>query len=164
MTPLRPEPTPATPDEDLRWFEAQLDLIGADQSRWPDPGRAHRILTETPAAAELLAAAEAVDSLLDMSPAPEPSAALKGRILLDAERVTQPVQPRRFSATRMLASIGEILRTFAPPAAVAASVLALGLWVGYDGSMMPAGLSGALLGSDGVDSMAFAVPELAEAL
>ena len=84
---------------DAKRFEALADAFGADVRRWPDVERddARRFIDQHPAAARaIVARADALDNMLWASPAPEPSEALRERIMAAAPGPTgrRPSGPR----------------------------------------------------------------------
>jgi hypothetical protein len=71
---------------DLQRFTGLCDAYGADSGRWPEAERteAMAFAQTSPAAAQVLSAAEALDATLDMSRPASPSQGLRQRVLASA--------------------------------------------------------------------------------
>jgi hypothetical protein len=111
----------------LTRFRELLDAYGADAERWPADERAAALalLACEPDARVALAAAAALDRVLDLAPAAEPSAALAGAVLAGA-----PAVRRRSRAGRALAVV--------VPLALAATLV---VWFAGDRSPAPSVLT-----------------------
>ncbi|MBT9368729.1 hypothetical protein [Rhizobium sp. CSW-27] len=97
-----------TPVMDEAAFAALIEAYGADPMRWPQDRRAAALaLAQTPSVARRLDSAARLDAALAMLAAPQPKAALSGRILADAERhVTIRTRLRRWLVGAGLIGIG----------------------------------------------------------
>lgn len=72
-------------------FEDLAGTYGGDLRRWPEAARAdaERLLADAPELRAALADAAALDALLDASPTPWPSQALRDRVIAVAPRPTR---------------------------------------------------------------------------
>jgi hypothetical protein len=110
----------------LARFRELLDAYGADAERWPADERAgaRGLLAREPEARAALAAAAALDRILDLAPAAEPSAALVGAVLAGAPAVHRRARARRALAVVVpLALAATLLVWFARDHAPAPTVL-----------------------------------------
>lgn len=87
----------------LERFAALAEAYGAAIERWPAAEReAAQAMADGAAARAILARAQDLDRLLDTYRVPEPSSALTGRILAEADRIVL----RRASVRRLWAGLG----------------------------------------------------------
>jgi anti-sigma factor RsiW len=117
-------------DMSLARFETLLEAYGGQPARWPAAERAaaEALLASNPTARALHARAAELDALLDKLSAPQPSPALRARILAQAPR---PARPRLLSrlAQAMLPA-GPVPYGWRPAGAALAAALVLGMLTG----------------------------------
>jgi transposase len=116
-------------------FEDLAGTYGADLRRWPEAERAwaERLLAHAPELRSVLDEAAALDALLDASPAPWPSQALRDRVIAAAPR------PSRVPALAGVASWAGVLS----PAGWSRSGVAFG--AGWAAAACAGGVAGMML-------------------
>lgn len=129
-------------------LETLIACHGARRERWPAEARqqADALLAASPAAVRMLAAARALDGVLDDYVVHAPSPDLRARVLTAepaAEVVPFPVASHRAA----------VLRSYWPQAAALMAASFVGLWIGINVVSIPLfneqDLSGYVLGNDG---------------
>ena len=112
----------------LERFQYLADAYGGDIARWPSAerdGALSLVRNEAAVAAPILAEAAQLDSWLDASPNPAPSAALTAAVIASAPRARRPAFGRRWAAIGLGASLaaatvaGVLVGTVAAPVATA---------------------------------------------
>lgn len=116
-------------------FEQWLMLYGASVDHWPDDlsARGRALMTADPSLAALVAETEAFEARLRLPETPMASSQLSARIIDAGRRTPQQSRP---SLWRLIESL--IAETLPKPSYALASVLLLGMFLGYVTATAPA--------------------------
>ncbi|TNE42539.1 MAG: hypothetical protein EP347_00590 [Alphaproteobacteria bacterium] len=133
---------------ELAEFSDLLERHGSLLADWPeeDFARASILLDKSEAARSLLQETVAFEEALDSFTAPEPSAALRGRILQEADRALRAAPARSIASGSLMLIIGKGLNRLMQPVAVPA--LATWLLVAALGVASGVALSGPQVSED----------------